>query len=134
MPAALEIEAAPGTSNEVLKQRYADNLKNHGFESWYDWSIANWGTKWNSYDARPLENGMSFDTAWSPPLPVIAALSKLTQKSFILEYLEEGAGFIGRFSASPQGYADECYNLDKAPDELKDSLGYEEYIEEEVEI
>ncbi len=55
----------------------------YGKENWYDWSISNWGTKWNSYGYDPVYTPKEFDgehiefqTAWSYPDPLIAALSK----------------------------------------------------------
>ena len=54
-----------------------------GFNSGgYDWCVANWGTKWpasrvevegpvTGYDEKTLEVVFHFDTAWSPPMPVI---------------------------------------------------------------
>lgn len=52
----------------------------HGHISWYSWSIANWGTKWNAYDVEILEHTQEqlvfrFDTAWSPPMPIFDALA-----------------------------------------------------------
>lgn len=50
---------------QVLKERYKGenlerclhqarlynaNIKKHGFPTWYEWSIHNWGTKWNAYE------------------------------------------------------------------------------------
>jgi hypothetical protein len=40
--------------------------------NWYNWSIANWGTKWSNYDTSSPEIGsksikIRFLTAWSPP-------------------------------------------------------------------
>jgi len=58
-----------------------------GHTSWYDWSIANWGTKWNAYSFVPGEiveddneagvftYEFRFDTAWSPPTPVFEVLA-----------------------------------------------------------
>lgn len=51
-----------------------------GHASWYSWSIANWGTKWNAYSFEIIEERegrleLRFDTAWSPPEPVFAALA-----------------------------------------------------------
>lgn len=51
-----------------------------GHVSWYSWSIANWGTKWNAYSFEIVEEcegrlEFRFDTAWSPPEPVFAALA-----------------------------------------------------------
>lgn len=54
----------------------------YGNNNWYDWSIANWGTKWNAYGFDPntdysKEKELKFLTAWSAPHPVIAKLSEM---------------------------------------------------------
>ena len=60
-----------------------------GFNSGgYDWCVANWGTKWpasrvevegpvTGYDEKTLEVVFHFDTAWSPPMPVIKRAAEL---------------------------------------------------------
>ena len=65
-----------------------------GFDNWYDWSIAKWGTKWNAYHlARSGDNVVTFQTAWSAPLPVIATLAvQHPNARFILEYADEDIG------------------------------------------
>ena len=62
----------------------AEEMKKYGSNNWYDWNIANWGTKWNSYgydDAEENnlagENIITFNTAWSAPHPVVEKLSKM---------------------------------------------------------
>ena len=55
--------------------------KKYGTDSWYEWNIANWGTKWNSGElemTREDKNTLTarFDTAWSPPRPIFARLSE----------------------------------------------------------
>lgn len=58
------------------------NIKKYGCPTWYEWSINNWGTKWNAYgyiqgeDYSYNSNQLSFETAWSAPTPVIIALSE----------------------------------------------------------
>lgn len=49
-----------------------------GATDWYEWSIENWGTKWNAYDDEVLEDDTvaRFDTAWSHPFPVVKQLSR----------------------------------------------------------
>ncbi|MHB2205259.1 hypothetical protein [Methylobacterium sp. CM6257] len=52
-----------------------------GFESWYDWSCRNWGTKWNVTEFRGRLIGdmiydCSFLTAWSCPTAAVRALAK----------------------------------------------------------
>ena len=105
-------------------------------EGWYDWRVQNWGTKWDGYDGRfncDDFSSFTFDTAWSPPLPIIKKLAELTGQTFILEYIEYGMFFCGKYTASPEEYDSEYYdNIENAPTELLESLGYEPY-EEEVE-
>jgi len=43
-------------------------------QSWYDWAIENWGTKWGTYDVEAFSLGgdgspvlIKFQSAWSPP-------------------------------------------------------------------
>ncbi len=69
----------------------------------YEWCIENWGTKWGLYEVdlleEDLENGhlnYYFETAWSPPEPVILAMSKrFPGLEFQHEYFESGAGYQG---------------------------------------
>ena len=47
--------------------------------NWYDWSVENWGTKWNSVDAvveriSDTEIDYFFLTAWCPPVEIYLAL------------------------------------------------------------
>lgn len=66
---------------EVLLPRTPDD------PNWYDWSLANWGTKWNvgpqDADVTTEPEGelvrvtYRFDTAWSPPLAWLSAVVKL---------------------------------------------------------
>ena len=74
-----------------------------GFNSGgYGWCIANWGTKWDFCRAE-LEDSKEdlfyhFDTAWSPPMPVIKAMGEMfTNLKFALRYFEGGMGFNGLF-------------------------------------
>ena len=64
-----------------------------------EWCRENWGTKWNASDGRVEGDHIAFNTAWSPPIPVIVALAKhFPQYTFHLEYFEQGAAFCGGFS------------------------------------
>lgn len=51
----------------------------YGENNWYDWSIKNWGTKWNAFDSDvdAENNTIYFSTAWSFPKPVIEALAAI---------------------------------------------------------
>lgn len=97
-------------------------------DRWYDWCVSNWGTKWNADTYNISDEGISLGTAWSPPLPVISELAKLVQKDLRLIYIEEGMGFCGEFIANSDGtFVDNCYDIPKAPEELLNELGYEEW-------
>jgi hypothetical protein len=69
----------------------------------YDWCVEHWGTKWGIYDIELTDDDSEsgsltyfFLTAWSPPIPVVQAMSKqFPSLSFALDYFEGGAGFMG---------------------------------------
>jgi len=94
----------PLTLEEVIQygEGYLQNQEKYGAMDWYEWSIENWGTKWNARDSelfayeRAGEVEIAFETAWSPPLPVINAMGRMfPDHSFRLEYREGGVGFQG---------------------------------------
>ena len=73
----------------------------YGKDNWYDWSIAHWGTKWNSYGYDGAYTPQDFDgehiefqTAWSRPESVIAALAaKYPDLSFEHKWADEDFGY-----------------------------------------
>ena len=69
----------------LVSTKKAETLKElrntYGHDNWYDWRIANWGTKWNSYDCELDESQVDlgildyrFDTAWAPPEAIYRTL------------------------------------------------------------
>jgi hypothetical protein len=72
------------------------NHEKHGATDWYDWSIKRWGTKWNAYSvvagkSDEREATVTFETAWSPPLPVLDELAKRFPKAYLrLIWCDEG--------------------------------------------
>lgn len=77
----------------ALGQKMVTNVKNYGSINWYDWSIKNWGTKWNSSETIWEEKDVIFETAWEPALPVVMELSKQNPKMRIaLLYSDEDIG------------------------------------------
>jgi Ferredoxin-like domain in Api92-like protein len=81
-----------------------------GFYDWYDWSIANWGTKWNSYnfsmdnDDVPDRLSFRFETAWSFPGPIFEKLARMFPTlRFECTCFDEGWFFAGRgaFNGEP---------------------------------
>ncbi len=77
----------------------------------YEWCVNNWGTKWNAYDIKRRDYGgfcLTFQTAWSPPLPVIAELHKRFPECRItLEFFERGMAFSGGVSYLQSEYAED---------------------------
>lgn len=68
---------------EIIKlgRQGVENIKRYGCKSWYDWSIKNWGTKWDAIDAdlyieKPRELRYEFNTAWSTPEGIYLALGR----------------------------------------------------------
>lgn len=77
-------------------KRALNNIKQHGAMDWYDWSIRNWGTKWNAchtfYDEN-TPNVIHFDTAWNDVRGLIAFLSrKFPENQFEYQFAEEQIG------------------------------------------
>jgi hypothetical protein len=109
-------------------------------DGWYDWAVENWGTKWDldenpfDFDSTP-ENEISFwfDTAWSPPMGVIEALSeKFYKDHFVLQYLEMGMGFCGEASFSDGSVVDNQSSEEKEVAKFaKEIFGYEDQEDEE---
>jgi len=62
--------------------------------SGYNWTSTNWGTKWNAYHIEAEgTNSMSFDTAWSHPLPIIEKISEMFPEITIkVLYADEDLG------------------------------------------
>lgn len=74
-----------------------------GFSNWYDWRVENWGTKWNADGGTREEQRtrilLTFSTAWSPPTPIVKALSeKYPKNKFSLRYYECGMGYKGHLA------------------------------------
>lgn len=83
-----------------------------GHASWYSWSLCHWGTKWNAYNLDIVTEedtvfDFRFDTAWSPPDPVFAALAERPECADLeiaISGFDEGWNFAYR-----AGIADGCY-------------------------
>lgn len=107
-------------------------------DNWYDFNVRNWGTKWDvgvsDEDKYPETELMEedetslayrFNTAWSPPIPAIEALSaQYPEVEFNLSYEEEtGWGgeylFIDGNGSELEIYNNKCKDCDSL-----DSLEY----------
>ena len=68
------------------------NVQRYGWKDWYDWSIENWGTKWNACDVHVDDENqvIEFETAWSMPDGVLKEVCKYTPLR--VEYADENMG------------------------------------------
>lgn len=137
-----EEEEARQKENDLLQEQ---NEKDYGFKSWYDWSVANWDTKWNAYSCWTLEDksvfeiineidkidDIGFQTAWSPPINVIRELAKLTGESLRMSYYDEGWMFGGEYFVNADGSeTDKCYDdIDDCPEHLKEELDVQYFLD-----
>ncbi len=72
---------------------YAKNVEKYGFKTWYDWSIENWGTKWNSSDCEGEGNSFEFITAWSGVPDLIEKMHlELPTVKILYEFSDEDTG------------------------------------------
>ena len=71
-----------------------DEKDNFRMPKWWDWRVQNWGTKWNSYDdsVEIIDDETveyTFNTAWSPPEPVIEKLREQYPDVSITAFYDE---------------------------------------------
>ena len=128
MPAELEGTTAPSDS-----------------PNWYDWCLANWGTKWDpevhleftdNGDGTAIIEGW-FDTAWGPPIEAMNTLAGDWDSCFIeLFYEEGGMCFVGYWDSEG---ADDHYEYgdftsknirNNVPGYLIDQFALDERLEE----
>ena len=82
---------------EDLGNMYINNILQYGYDTWYDWSCANWGTKWNAYDDYLDEptSQIFFNTAWSCPISVLDKLAEICY--------EHNVSFSGKWADEDRG-------------------------------
>jgi len=131
MPEELKGTSSPNDKpNPVLVEKY-------GADNWYDWSVANWGTKWdaNSGDGAIADQSegsitLVFDTAWSPPITFYTKLEEMgwQVKAY---YFEPGMMFCGIYEDGDDEYFE--VGEDEIPDELEDIFDISSWINDEDE-
>jgi len=150
-------EELDGTTSPAPKEGTPQPLID-GYNNWYDWRVANWGTKWD-VDLEGLEfkdNGDGtaaivgwFDSAWAPPIEAyntfLDDMDNCTLESF---YEEGGMDFAGHYDNGSDDYIEGISDLarkkivdgdsgstlyDFLDDELEITEARREYIEEELE-
>lgn len=82
---------------ELGKAAFQNEMR-YGSTTWYDWSIKNWGTKWNAYgyDSEAdygSGDSLRFQTAWSGPHPILEKLSEMYPSiTFVHQWADEDLG------------------------------------------
>jgi hypothetical protein len=117
------VECSNGTEEKrkALKEKY-------GYDNWYDWCHANWGTKWDCSSEElgyQTDNESYFEThfnsAWSPPIGWLSNVIKLFPTlNFKLVYMETGNWFAG-CAYSDEG---ELYLAEGEPEYQYDGVTY----------
>ena len=119
------------------KKWWADTLEIAKTDnSWYNWNVRNWGTKWDvavssdneypdTYMEGPVTNGensvvfYNFQTAWSPPFPAMEKLSKQYPSLLLTLSYEEETGWGGEAeflrgeNISISEYENQCRDCDE---------------------
>ena len=117
---------------EAHEAQQVSNINKYGYKDWYDFSVAEWGTKWDvggddgliqKLDANTLQ--ASFDSAWSPPTN---AYEKLCAQGFEIEafYDECGMAFCGKWTGNEDDFYDDYYEYGSETSETVRALIGEE--------
>ena len=93
----------------ALEAAQKSNIEQHGYKDWYDFSVNEWGTKWDvggdGYEAQDIPGGLmlTFESAWAPPC---AAYDKLEGLGFRIRamYYEPGMAFAGVWDNGSDDY------------------------------
>lgn len=119
-----------------LGQQYYDNLKKYGYKTWYDWSRANWGTKWNAMNTELMDNdSIYFETAWNGVEPLICALSeKFPDVEFEYKYADEDTGYNCGEGSVQNGEIDMYYPDGGSKEAYEIAFEVRPYLEEEYEL
>lgn len=106
-----------------ITQKLSNQYKlKYGADNWYDWKIENWGTKWGVGECEFEDNRYTFDTAWSTPVKIFEALSKMFKTvSIRVQFADEDFGQnVGEYTLLggvcvkeniPEGGSDEALEM-----------------------
>ena len=90
------IEHDDGTKTGITDQQKQLMIDEYGADNWYDWSLENWGCKWNCSNVYVNEVNdnlfcCTFDTPWSPPYELFDKIHEMFPYLEInIEWHEEG--------------------------------------------
>ena len=142
-----------------LGEKERKECEEQGIPNWYDWQVANWGTKWDvsTEGLAFTDNGDGtaeisgwFDSAWSPPIEAYQTFCDDMDGVYLDAWYEEGGmDFAGHWSSEGDddhlddisSYARRVVENNESGCDLYDQLdshfditeARREYIEEELE-
>jgi len=103
-------------------------VEKYGYSNWYDFRVAEWGTKWDIGEDEDVANfsdnrqeksiTLTFQSAWSPP---IALFQKMAEQGYDITayYYEPGCAFTGKYTSAD---GDECYEIPETAKEVRDAI------------
>lgn len=131
-------ECEPEYRVKSAKEAHIVEDKEKPWFNWYEWHIAKWGTKWNSYDTtvpsieeiikeEMTEIYVTTYTAWSPALPVYGELQKMYPELEIeVFFLDEGCFYAGYLDKYGEVYlSEEVIPDDDIVQDVAIGLGYD---------
>lgn len=69
----------------IFPDKYIQLRPNKPWFNWYKWKCDTWGTKWNGFECKIInDDAIKFETAWSPADGVMQELSKTYYKDHVL--------------------------------------------------
>ena len=108
----------PGYADQEIKERDSGSH----MPDWWNWRVANWGTKWDiggeDCDSTRIDKNtitFHFDSAWSPPLE---ALEGSEGFDYEIQYYEPGMNFVGEAHREGDTGFDVTYEIGEQPDHL----------------
>lgn len=77
------VSGSENAKPEWQKEQSKKLKAKYGADNWYDWSINNWGTKWNACNTEVELNenvlNYTFETAWDAPREIVRALEHMKE-------------------------------------------------------
>ena len=120
------------SAHKETKFSFEGTLPRGDRKDWYNWSVENWGTKWDANEPYICHNdidyfAVSFQSAWSPPINWINNILKdFPGLKFTLEYEETGMCFGGILTAQHDKiWDDDHWDLDEASECCEGEVNWE---------
>ena len=100
--------------------------------NWYDWSVTNWGTKWDvsleGIEYTDNEDGTAsisgyFDSAWAPPIDCYNRFLEANEDcSITASYYEMGCDFAGLYNDGDDEYLENLQDEYRLPEDQQSDL------------